>query len=147
MNKDKEQEQRHHMKRVMLFNLNEKETSGMECSACSFHLIQQHTNEILFPSLICFLFFFALIQLNYKRKEVESVNLIEIRQSERKQTRNRIHIVGFLFPLCYFAYKWMKWSAWSEIRQSKQERGEGCEVKCSETNKGTHSPLSTCPLF
>jgi len=104
MNKDKEQEQRHHMKRVMLFNLNEKETSGMECSACSFHLIQQHTNEILFPSLICFLFFFALIQLNYKRKEVESVNLIEIRQSERKQTGNRIHIVGGVCFLVSFHF-------------------------------------------
>ena len=65
-----------------------KETSGMECSACSFHLIQQHTNEILFPSLICFLFFFALIQLNYKRKEVESVNLIEAKKGKRKQRCN-----------------------------------------------------------
>ena len=66
--------------------MNEKKQ--VECSACSFHLIQQHTNEILFPSLICFLFFFALIQLNYKRKEVESVNLIEAKKErEREPTR------------------------------------------------------------
>ena len=114
-------------------------------SACSFHLIQQHTNEILFPSLICF-FMFCLIKLQVNRDE--RVNLIKRKQNKRAKGREwlplsrvsfrstSLHFFPRLSSLSFFCLKRMKWG---EKGWKKKERWKEKWKKERKEHNSLHS--------